>query len=315
MSRARAPRRAPTSQREVIGRRAEGVLRFPEAVAVDPQGDVFVADQLSYVVQKFNAEGTLVAEWGSYGGGHGQFGPIGGLAADVAGNVYVVDSSHNRIEKFDANGNFLTAWGHRGSELGQFNFGSSQDFTHPPGGGIAVAGNYVYVADSGNNRIERFNLEGGEALQWGSYGGGPGQFAYPRGVAANESEVIVSDDNYRVQRFDPAGDYQASAGSRGTGPGQFGFTYGVALDAAGDVYVADDLNHRVVKLGTAARLHRGVGRVRVQTRAARVPARAGERPGRRHLRRRHRQRPHPGVRPQRQLPAHPRLLRAAAPVS
>jgi tripartite motif-containing protein 71 len=232
----------------VIGRRAEGVLRFPEAVAVDTQGDVFVADQLGYVVQKFTAEGALEAEWGSFGGGHGQFGPIGALATDAAGDVYVVDSSHNRIEKFDPGGGFITAWGHRGGELGEFNFGSSQDYTRPPGGGIAVAGPYVYVADSGNNRIERFDLEGGEPMQWGSYGSGPGQFAYPRGVAANEAEVIVSDDNHRVQRFDAAGDYQASAGSYGTGPGQFGFPYGVALDAAGDVYVADDINHRVVKL-------------------------------------------------------------------
>jgi tripartite motif-containing protein 71 len=233
---------------QLIGRRAEGVLRFPEGVAVDPQGDVFVADQLSYVVQKFNAEGALQAEWGSYGGGHGQFGPIGGLAADAAGNVYVVDSSHNRVEKFDSSGNFIGTWGHRGSELGAFNFGSSQDYTHPPGGGIAVTGGYVYVADSGNDRVERFNLEGGEPLQWGTYGSGPGQFSYPRGVAANAGEVIVSDDNFRLQRFDPAGAYQGSVGSQGTGPGQFGFPYGVALDAAGNVYVADDLNHRVVKL-------------------------------------------------------------------
>ncbi len=232
----------------VIGRRAEGVLRFPEAVAVDAQGDVFVADQLGFVIQKFDAEGTLEAEWGSYGSAHGQFGPIGGIATDAGGDLYVVDSSHNRIQKFGPNGNFITAWGHRGSELGTFSFGSSQDYTHPPGGGIAVSGGHVYVADSSNDRIERFNLEGGEPTQWGSYGSGPGQLSYPRGVAANEAEVIVSDDNHRLQRFDPAGNYLGSVGSEGTGPGQFGFPYGVALDARGNVYVADDLNHRVVKL-------------------------------------------------------------------
>ena len=73
---------------------------------------MYVADQLSYVVQKFTAAGAFETEWGSYGGGHGQFGPIGGLATDAAGNVYVVDSSHNRIEKFASNGDFITAWGH-----------------------------------------------------------------------------------------------------------------------------------------------------------------------------------------------------------
>jgi tripartite motif-containing protein 71 len=239
----------PYAAAQIIGQRAEGVLRFPEAVAVDGFGNVYVADQLSYVVQKFTAAGVFEAEWGSFGGGPGQFGPIGGLATDTAGNVYVVDSSHNRIEKFDPSGNFITAWGHGGTELGQFRFFSTQNPSQPPGGGIAVAGNYVYVVDSGNNRIERFNLEGGEAMQWGSYGSGPGQFSYPRGVAANASEVIVSDDNNRrVQKFDPNGNFQGAAGSNGAGPGQFSYPYGIALDAAGNVYVADDSNHRIVKL-------------------------------------------------------------------
>ncbi len=239
----------PYTSVQVIGQRAEGLLRFPEAVAVDTQGNVYVADQLSYVVQKFNAAGAFETEWGSYGGGQGQFGPVGGLATDAAGDVYVVDSEHDRIEKFGPSGEFILAWGARGSALGDFDFGSSEDPSHPPGGGIAVSGDHVYVADSGNDRVERFDLEGGEAMSWGSYGSGPGQFSYPRGVAANESEVIVSDDdNHRIETFSPEGAFEAQAGSAGDGPGQFGFPYGVSLDAAGDVYVADDSNHRIVKL-------------------------------------------------------------------
>jgi tripartite motif-containing protein 71 len=243
------PRACPYAAAQIIGRRGEGVLRFPEAVALDGQGNVYVADQLSYVVQKFSAAGSFEAEWGSFGGAHGQFGPIGGLATDAAGDVYVVDSEHNRIQKFDPNGNFLRSWGGHGSELGRFNFGSSRDYTHPPGGGIAVAGGYVYVADSGNNRIERFDLEGGEPMEWGQRGSGPGQFSYPRGVAANGSEVLVADDdNHRIEKFDPNGAFQSAVGSPGSGPGQFGFPYGITMDAAANVYVADDINHRVVKL-------------------------------------------------------------------
>jgi tripartite motif-containing protein 71 len=239
----------PYSSVATVGQRAESVLRFPEAVALGPEGDVYVADQLSYVVQRFSPTGTFLGEWGSYGGGHGQFGPIGGLAVDGEGNVYVVDSSHNRIEKFDSAGDFLASWGHAGSELGQFRFYSSQNPSQPPGGGIAVSGEYVYVADSGNNRIERFNLNGGEPMEWGSGGSGPGQFSYPRALAANSSEVVVSDDdNHRVEKFTVDGEFESQAGSQGTGPGEFGFPYGIALDGAGDVYVADDINHRIVKL-------------------------------------------------------------------
>jgi tripartite motif-containing protein 71 len=239
----------PYSSASIIGMRAEGVLRFPEAVAVDAFGNVYVADQLSFVVQKFSAAGAYLGQWGSYGGGHGQFGPIGGLATDAVGNVYVVDSEHNRIEKFSPSGEFIKDWGRFGQELGQFNFGSSLNPTQPPGGGIAVYGNYVYVADSGNDRIERFNLEGGEALEWGSYGTGGGQFSYPRGVAANASEVLVTDDdNHRIEKFSPAGQFEGLTGSEGTTGDRFDFPYGIALDAAGNVYVADDINHRVVKL-------------------------------------------------------------------
>jgi DNA-binding beta-propeller fold protein YncE len=163
--------------------------------------------------------------------------------------VYVLDSSHNRIEKFDSDGDFITQWGDSGSGLGQFQFGSSQKPSEPPGGGIAIAGSYVYVADTGNDRIERFNLEGGEAFEWGSAGSGPGEFSHPRGVAANASEVIVADDdNQRIQKFDLSGDFQRASGTQGQRPGQFDFPYGVALDAAGNVYVADNNNYRVDKL-------------------------------------------------------------------
>ena len=240
----------PYARVQIVGQRAEGMLRFPEAVAVDTQGDVYVADQLSYVVQKFTAGGAFETEWGSYGGGHGQFGPIGGLATDAAGNVYVVDSSHDRIEKFDSSGNFITDWGRTRQRTRpvQLRLLAGPD----PASGRRHRGRRGTTCSwptRGNNRIERFNLEGGEAMQWGTHGSLPGQFSYPRGVAANEGEVLVSDDdNHRIEKFSPEGAFEAEAGSHGTGPGQFGFPYGVALDAAGNVYVADDINHRVVKL-------------------------------------------------------------------
>src|SRR5271156_6096447 len=85
----------PYSSASIIGMRSEGILRFPEAVAVDSFGNVYVAVQLSFVVHKFSAAGAYLGEWGSYGGGHGQFGPIGGLATDAAGDVYGGDSSPN----------------------------------------------------------------------------------------------------------------------------------------------------------------------------------------------------------------------------
>ena len=121
---------------------------------MDTQGDVYVADQLSYVVQKFIAERRRSRrEWGSFGGGHGQFGPIGGLATDAAGQrVRASTRATTASRSSTPNGNFITDWGRRGSEVGSSTSAPRRTPTQPPGGGIAVAGNYVYVADSGNNR-------------------------------------------------------------------------------------------------------------------------------------------------------------------
>ena len=200
-------RRARTRRPQIIGQRAEGVLRFPEAVAVDATGDVYVADQLSYVVQKFSAAGAFETEWGSFGGGHGQFGPIGGLATDAGGQRVRgrLEPRPDREVRLRA-ANFITAWGHKRQRT-RASSTSAPRRTPPsrPGGGIAVAGNYVYVADSGNNRIERFNLEGRRSDRSGA----------PRAAAAGSSptraasrptraEVIVADDdNHRIEKFSP----------------------------------------------------------------------------------------------------------------
>src|SRR3954464_11608336 len=55
-----------------VGKRGEGVLRFPQAVAVGPDGSVYVGDQGSHVVQVFNAAGQFVRDVGIAGTGPGQ---------------------------------------------------------------------------------------------------------------------------------------------------------------------------------------------------------------------------------------------------
>ena len=311
----RARAACPYASATIVGQRAESVLRFPEAVALGPEGDVYVADQLSYVVQKFGPTGAFISEWGSYGSGHGQFGPIGGLAVDAAGNVYVVDSSHDRIEKFNRRG-IPDLVGACGRGLGEFRFVSTQNPAKPPGGAIAVTGEYVYVADSGNNRIERFDLDGGEAMEWGSKGSGPGQFSYPHGVAANGDEVVVADDdNHRIEKFGPEGTFESQDGEAGSGPEQFSFPYGVALDGAGNVYVADDMNSRVVELNPELDYVRAWGGYGLDSRPADVPARNRRRTGGRQLCRRHGERSSRGVlreRPVRTHDRHPRAVTGRA---
>jgi DNA-binding beta-propeller fold protein YncE len=236
-----------------IGRRGAGVLRCPEALAFAPDGDLYVADQFSHVVQRFSPAGRFLGQWGSYGSGPGQFGAVDGLAVDGRGDVYVLDSTHDRIERFTASGRLLGEWGRSGPALGEFDFGPGYGPDKPPGGGIAVGGGYVYVSDSAANRIVRFDLDGSHPVLWGRPGSGPGQFSSPRGLTVAGGVVYVADEgNHRIQALSLSGRPLYAEGTFGKEPGEFVNPFGVAVHG-GRVYAVDDNNNRIVVLSRTLR--------------------------------------------------------------
>jgi sugar lactone lactonase YvrE len=209
-----------------------GAFRQPQAVAVTPSGDVYVADRWSYMVQRFSPDGTFLGEFGEHGAGDGQFGAIGGIAFDSSGDVYVLDTDHNRVEKFTAGGSFVRQFGSSVLDIGWK-------------GGIAVSGNTVFVSNSDQEKIARFTLDGAALSQLGDPAGDPlGGLAHPLGLAVSGGDLYVADDqNNRVVEMDLAtGNYVASAG---------GVTnaYDVGVDGDGNVWVVDNTGDRVMKLG------------------------------------------------------------------
>src|SRR5213593_3819839 len=128
-------------------------------------------------------------------------------------------------------GTFLLEWG---APLASAN----GELNSPDGVAIDRIGN-VYVADSANHRIQKFDANGAFLTAWGSLGSGDGQFGGPdgpSGVATDGSgNVYVSDtDNSRIQKFDASGTFLTVWGSYGSGDGQFSFPSGVAADASGN---------------------------------------------------------------------------------
>jgi sugar lactone lactonase YvrE len=258
-------RRCPYTSVAAIGSPGEGVLRQPEALAIAASGRVYVADQFSHLVQMFSANGTFEGQWGAAGTGKGQFGAVGGLALDAQGNIYLVDCGGDRIEKFTADGRFITAWGSRGSHVGQFDFGAGDGPADPPGGGIAVGAGYVYVSDTGNDRIERFALDGSGAKVIVGAGSRPGQVRRPQGLAvglasagassggrantgrATAADLYVADNgNDRVQELSLQGRFVAQASTFAATPDAFQNPYDVTV--SGDsVYVVDDNHGRIVR--------------------------------------------------------------------
>jgi len=180
----------------------DGQLNFPDGIAVDEAGNVYVADRDNHRVQKFGADGRFLLTWGSEGGGDGQFYNAEGIAVDGAGNVYVTDWGRERVQKFTSNGGFLLYLGTEGTGAGR-GTGDGQ-FHNPKGISVDRAGN-VYVAETINHRVQVFDSNGRFQRKWGSEGSGNGQFDRPRYVAVDGAwNVYVSDSgNHRVQVFAP----------------------------------------------------------------------------------------------------------------
>jgi sugar lactone lactonase YvrE len=139
-----------------------GQLNGPYGVALDPAGNVWVADGFNARVQKFSADGTYLATIGTKGGGDGQFIIPTGLAFDAAGALYVTstnsDPEHTnvadievqRVQKFTPAGAF--AW-----RFGTFGHGDGQ-FQLPFGIALDAAG-VAFVSDYYNIRVQKLALD------------------------------------------------------------------------------------------------------------------------------------------------------------
>jgi uncharacterized repeat protein (TIGR01451 family) len=245
----------------------------PWGVAVDPSGNLYIADYGNRRLRKVAADGTITTIAGTgtegYSGDNGpavsaQLSGPSGVAVDSSGNIYISDGNNNRIRKIVA-GTITTI-------AGNGNYGYSGDNAAATGAslnvplGIALdASGNLYIADSGNDLIRR--VSGGiittvaGTVPGGGFSGDGGpatsaQLALPYGVAVDASGnlYIAEDINRRLRKVAISGTINtvAGGGTGDAGPAPFGtlsLPDDVALDAAGNRYIADEQNHRVRKIG------------------------------------------------------------------
>jgi sugar lactone lactonase YvrE len=133
---------------------------YPQGVAVDTAGNVYVADADNNLIREITSGGVVSTlagggvPWATNGPGTtASFNVPEGVAVDTAGNVYVADYGNNLIREITSGGVVSTLAG-GGSGTATNGTGTTASFSGPSGVAVDTAGN-VYVADMGNNMIRK----------------------------------------------------------------------------------------------------------------------------------------------------------------
>jgi hypothetical protein len=271
------------------GRSGDAEFSAPSGIFVDSGGDLYVADRGNERVQKWDTNGNYIGWIGggvngwqtgaapSAGSGNGEFRGPTKIAVDASGNIYVTDRENNRIQKWSTSGDML---GWIGGGVGGWQTATAPitgngdgQFNRPLGVDLDSLGN-IYVADTDNDRIQKWDVNGvyvgwigGGVDGWQTgaapaSGNGDGSFDFPADVAVDSSDQIYVADasNWRVQKWDSAGNFIGWIGGgvdgwqTGTAPasggrefGEFMPVLGVSLDASGNIYVANSDSDSVYK--------------------------------------------------------------------
>ncbi|MGZ3833321.1 MAG: T9SS type B sorting domain-containing protein [Mucilaginibacter sp.] len=252
---------------------AVAIARFdrPSGVAIDPAGNVYVADAGNNSIRMITQAGVVSTFAGNAiaGSGNGtgilaSFNNPCGIVIDLSGNLYIADEGNNLIRKITPQGDVTTLAG-SGAKGSANGIGISASFNAPAGIAIDLAGN-LYIADSGNNLIRMITPAGlvSTIAGDGSKGKANGttassSFNNPSGIAVDWAKnIYISDSgNNLIRMITPQGIVFTLAGSGAFGNfnnigvvASFAFPMGLTIDGNGNLFVADKFSNQVRKVVT-----------------------------------------------------------------
>lgn len=252
-------------------------LKYPYAVLPDAAGNVYVADCNNLRIRKISTTGIITTVAGNgtdaFAGDNGQAVNASisyphGIALDAAGNLYIADCFNHRVRKVSTGGVITTIAGNGATGFsGDGGQAVNASLYYPTSIAFDSAGN-CFISDCFNGRIRKVAPSGIISTIAGngatSYSGDGGQATsagiyHPYGIAFDASDnLIISDSlNNRIRRVSSNGIISTIAGNGATGFGGNGGratsasmnnNRAISLDPAGNIYVADFLNHCIRKL-------------------------------------------------------------------
>lgn len=209
-------------------------FRFPRALAISPQGIVYVTDDMDHRIYKLDGAGRQLTVWKRERLAEENPSVPGRLIVAPNGHLLLSEPNNHRVLVFDANEKLIGV------------LGRDRGLQSPGGLALDHKGN-ILVLDYGTSCIQVFGSKGELVKTVGSRGMGPGEFSIPREITVDRfGNWFVADTlNHRIQVFDPEGTFVLAFGKKGGGPGEFNGPEGLAIGADDTLYVSDRGNGRV----------------------------------------------------------------------
>ena len=135
--------------------RGDGEFYVPRGITIDALGNVYVADLGNMRIQKFDSQGRFLMKFRVDG-------LPNAMAVDKNGSIYVADVRKDCVHKFDALGHLLMKYGKQ-SRFGSWRGSGDGEFDKPRSVHFDAVGN-LYVVDSSNHRVQKFDTEGRQVL-------------------------------------------------------------------------------------------------------------------------------------------------------